>query len=195
MYLIITSPHPASQTSTPPGLLSSSCHSSIHQSQPLSLRLDVTSINHGGILLLHLDLHIVLVLLDLLLGGTGLLGDLGLTSSSGLGLSGSASRVLVTPAVADGHLAETFFGAFGVLETQGCGDGILVRVGLLGHVVEDGFDEAKFAVGHAGGAISLSGGGGFLGRHRRLRVSVRRLHESEGDRTYWLSLATMEVLE
>lgn len=66
--------------------------------------------------------------------------------------------------MADRHLAEAFFGTLGVLEAQGRGDGVLVRVGLLGHVVEDGFDEAKFAVGHAGGTLSFAVGS-FLRRH------------------------------
>lgn len=62
-------------------------------------------------------------------------------------------------------MAEALLGAFGVLETQSSGDTLLVCVGLLGHVVEDGFDEAKFAVGETRGAFAVAGSGGLLGWH------------------------------
>lgn len=68
------------------------------------------------------------------------------------------------PAVTGRHLAETLLGTLGVLEAQVAGDFDPVGVGLLGHVVEDGFDEAELVLVEAvdGGGV---GAVCFLGRH------------------------------
>ena len=66
--------------------------------------------------------------------------------------------------MADGHLAEALLGALGVLEAQVAGHLGPVCVGLLGHVVEDGFDEAEFVVAEAADGRAL-GVVRLLGRH------------------------------
>lgn len=66
--------------------------------------------------------------------------------------------------MADRHLAEALLGTLGVLEIQIAGDLVPVGVGLLGHVVEDGLDEAEFVFAQAadGGGVGVVC---FLGRH------------------------------
>ena len=129
--------------------------------------LSLLGILHRSILLLHLDILLVsLILLDGLLAGSArLLGDFGITGGSGLCLARAVgSGCLVAPAVANRHLTEALLGAFGVLQAQSSGDALLVRVGLLGHVVEDGLDEAKFTISEASGRVTVAGSG-LLRRH------------------------------